>query len=1522
MTTKIASKIIGIQFSILSADDIKKSSVAQVTSKDTYISNKPVPCGLFDIRMGVIDPGLICPTDGLDYINTPGYFGHLELAKPLFYIQYLGTILKILKSICFKCSRLLISKVKNKSLMDLTPEQRWKHVYMISNKMKRCGEDIEDGCGCKQPKIRKEELATIYADWKNDLKETITVQVTPELVYKIFRKISNEDILFMGFHPLWSRPENMICKVMIIPPPSTRPSIKHDLVQRCEDDLTHILVNILKTNQVLLEKIQCNSSVSDEWAKLLQYHFASLVDNRFPGGASVAQRSGRPLKCLKDRLNGKTGRIRGNLMAKRVDFSARSVITADPNISLSELGIPLRIAKNITKPVVVNSFNKKYLTMLVLNGVDNYPGAKMLEQDSKTITLKYRSDRDKIVLKNGDIVHRHIVDGDAVLFNRQPTLHRMSMMCHSAKIMKKGDTFRLNVAVTKPYNADFDGDEMNLHMSQDTLSDSELLYLAAVKYQMISPANNSPIIGIFQDSMVGAYQFTRNNVKFDHRNAMNLIIRIKGCQINSTMKIPESNFDILSLILPPMTLNYKVNYKAKREDDSDCFLSIENGKYIKGQLDKSVLGSKTKGIIHRICNDYGYHASTDFIDNLQNIVTEYLKLSSFSVGVSDLVSENPTMKGSIKEIVTMHKNEVEKLIQQLKLNVFENNTGKSNRDEFEYQVNNILNRVSKETQQVGLESLDSSNRFRIMVDAGSKGSELNISQMISCVGQQNVDGKRIPYGYDNRTLPHYCKFDDTPESRGFVLNSYVDGLTPQEVFFHAMGGRIGLIDTAVKTSTTGYIQRRLIKGMEDLMIHYDMTVRSNKNKIIQFSYGDDNIDPTKVEAQIIPIASMTTHDIYSHYNIPVSEKKDQLVFDDNARSRLKKELAETNEKHQEYIKMLIESRSQIVKHIFKMKTENLLYCPVAFSFLIENIRFQFNLTETSIVDITLLDVYNAIEECYQKLSAMKYISPMPLFKALFFYFLSPKILIYEKRFHSNALKMLLDTIMFQYKNSIIAPGEMVGMIAAQSIGEPTTQMTLNTFHFCGISSKSNVTRGVPRIEEILSLTYEPKNPSMTIFLKQEDENSRDKAQKIMYMMEFTKLISIVLSAEICFDPCESSTNLEEDNLTMQQFYEFEEMIENANGIVKTQQAPKSKWIIRLELNPEVMMEKNITMEDINFVIKTVYSDQVSCVYSDFNSEKLIFRIRLKSMLKKQPTNKKKDKKLKKTKLQDAEVEFEQEVTFEEDLETKETTESTESFLAEDDASDQTSEIYQLRIFQDQLLENVIIKGVKKIKKVILRKVPNNLSLIDGKYENRDIWVMDTIGSNLIDVLSNNDIDMTKTISNDIMEVLRVFGIEAARQAIFNELSEVIEFDDTYINYHHLCLLCDRMTFCHRPISICRHGINTDDIGPIAKASFEETPEMFFRAAKHGDLDLIKGVSANVLCGQEGNYGTNCFQIILNTKQFCTDRVMDNDDDSDDLKKTDETPTVSQGDFKLISQQVDKIKTLPLGDCSDKYEKGF
>lgn len=1055
------AKVIGLQFSTLSSETIEKTAVVEVLSKSSYENGKPTMGGLFDPRMGVLEPGSVCITDGNDYMQTPGYYGFMRSPVPLFQLQNMPYILGVLNCVCYECSKLLISKTQHKHILSKTAAERWKYVKNLAKDVKRCGDQTEDGCGCLQPtKIRKDGIAMFVAEWKSKDPEEPTkmVKIRGGLASIIFKRISDEDCHFFGSPPLTSRPDNQITNIILVSSQLMRPSVKHDAQQHSEDDQTHFLLNIMKNIKIVQDKIQqgAKANIIDEYTVLLNYYYSCMSDNEISGADQIKQRSGRPLKSIKDRINGKHGRLRENLMAKRVDFSARSVITADPNISIRQVGVPIAIAMIITIPEIVNAANISYLSQLVLNGTNVYPGANTYRpaNSNASITLKY-IDKRSIKLEIGDIVHRHMRDDDDVLFNRQPSLHKMSTMGHKAKIMFVGSTFRLNVAVTKPYNADFDGDEMNLHCPQSIEAATELRLLANVEYQMISPSHNGAIIGIFQDNMLGTKQFTERELKFSSRDAMNLIMSVPSIDLSTFGPILNSgtvtNFQIMSQIMPPMSIKYKNKLFDTKNGDtmetSNNIIEIHNGKYIRGQLDKNVMYNATsKNLIHRICNDFGNRAASNFIDDHQNIITAFMKYHGFSVGIADLISDEST-KQKITTIINAKKNEVKMLLDQVRIGVMHNVSGKSNEDEIELQINNILNNAASEAGKINLKNLSPLNSFIIMVVAGSKGSELNISQMMSCIGQQNVDGKRIGYGFPGRTLPHFQKFDDSPGARGFVESSYISGLTPQELFFHAMGGRVGLIDTAVKTSVTGYIQRRIVKALEILVVNYCMTVRTGTNNIVQYRYGDDGINTMKVEDQDLPLISMSIVDIYAHFNIPYENLMTNSLLRIFTKSTLSRFMAQFEDMIaicEEKTNYIIKIRPDLIQNVFDSKNikKEKVHAPVAFEAIINNVIGQQMINSNSMVDITVVDASKMIDRAYNNLVKIRTCPPTELFRVLWTFYLSPSQLIFVKRFNRIALEILLETLVVTYKRAVVPPGEMVGLLAAQSVGEIGTQMSV------------------------------------------------------------------------------------------------------------------------------------------------------------------------------------------------------------------------------------------------------------------------------------------------------------------------------------------------------------------------------------------------------------------------------------------------------------------------------------------------
>jgi DNA-directed RNA polymerase II subunit RPB1 len=1391
--------VVGIQICIFSPEEIERRSVVEITNGGTYEGNEPKIGGLFDPRMGVLDNGRECRSCGQTNHKCPGHFGHFRLARPVYYIQFLPFIQNVLSCVCIRCSKLLIDKKFRKHLLKRKGEARWREVLTASKEMKRCGYETEDGCGARQPsRYVREGIARIVAEWddldnvgEDNRPEKQRQPLEVEFVLRLFRRILDEDVDFMGLSRFWCRPDWMICTVLPIPPPQVRPSVIQDNNQRSEDDLTHKLAEIIKTNNTyLMPRIQANAakSVIDEWTNVLQYHIATLVDNQIPGVAPSAQRNGRPLKSIQQRLGSKEGRIRYNIQGKRVEFSARSVITPDPNISIAELGVPEKIAMNLTRPERVTEFNLKRLYKFVQNGPDKFPGAKTIRRaDGRIISLRHVK-TGEITLHYGDIVNRHLMDGDIVLFNRQPTLHRMSMMAHKVKVLKY-KTFRLNVSVTAPYNADFDGDEMNMHCPQSYEAATELEEIAAVPHQILRPRDGIPVIGVVQDTLVGSYRLTREHVKFNRREFMNLMMWNKNFE--GVVPSPKddarwSGHQVLSQLMPP--INMEMNNSSKKK------VVIREGEVKEGQFDKSVFSKASKGIIHMTFNDYGSKRAVNFIDSMQNTIEQFLVYNGFSVGISDLIADSST-KGEMNVKIQEKKSDVETILLSLHQDLFDNNTGKTNQAEFEDKIFGILNKATELAGDIGYNSLANENRMTAMVRAGSKGGPINIAQMIACVGQQNIDGKRIPYGFEDRTLPHFKKYDDGAEARGFIENSFINGLSPTEFFFHAMSGREGLIDTAVKTASTGYIQRRLVKAMEDLVVQHDGSVRDANMNIAQFHYGEDGINSTKIESQSLEMGKLTDTDIRRDFGLEGVDLA--AVLADGADRGDDAELLKS------FVQSVRDDQKMVVEGVFRSGNQGSIFAAVNLERLILNIKTKFGLNTAQKTNLTPRHVIAGIEAVLEKTQRFH-----KMWAALLRYYLCPMKLIVEQRFTESAFDTLCEVLVTKNWQAWVQPGEQVGIIAAQSIGEPSTQMTLNTFHLAGVASKSNVTRGVPRLEELLKVTQNPKAISLTIPLKKEYSNSKAKAREVAQELELTLLRDMTIKTAIYYDPKDSATMLKEDR----ELLAFYRMFEAAEAVEDTW----SKYVLRLEFNRQKMFDKNITMDDILFVLRRRFEDDINLIYSDFNSQKLVMRIRI-------------------------------------------------SKAAESEEKTNPSSLDVLtayKKFQNKLLNSVIIRGVPGIKAATFRKGSERLAYnkADGKYEIAEEYILDTDGSNFLEVMNHPAVDASRVTSTHVHDIYSQLGIEATRQTLYTEITTL--FEEGQINYRHLGLLVDVMTRAGRLMSVDRYGINKLDIGPLAKASFEETERILLKAAVFGEIDPVTGVSANVMAGQPIRGGTAFSDILL------------------------------------------------------------
>jgi len=861
LASRVPKIIEKIRFGLLSPDEIRKLSVTRIITADTYDEDGlPIDSGLMDSRLGTVEPGRRCKTCGNRVGDCPGHFGHIELARPVIHVGFNKLTYKALRSTCRKCSRILMADAELEKLrteMD-EHEKTWNELNPdITDKIVKHAIRVSQcpHCGETQRKIGFEKPTSFTEET-----EAGPVRLTSSDVRDRLERITDEDQKLLGINSRSARLEWTVLTVLPVPPIAVRPSITLESGVRSEDDLTHKLVDVVRINQRLKENIDAGAPqliVEDLW-ELLQYHVTTYFDNEVSGVPPARHRSGRALRTLAQRLKGKEGRFRSNLSGKRVDFSARTVISPDPNISINDVGVPLEVAKILTIPERVTNWNIEETKKLVRNGPAGHPGANyVIRMDGRRVDLRFVKDLDSIgdAIEPGSVVERHLKDGDIVLFNRQPSLHRMSIMAHEVRVMPY-KTFRLNLCVCPPYNADFDGDEMNLHVPQSEEARAEAKTLMRVQEQILSPRYGGPIIGGIQDYISAGYLLTKKGSYLTLKEMCGLI---DAAGINKGLPEPElknpdmwSGKQIISMLLPD-DLSYswkaKICHKCedcKREECTyDAYCIVKNGKLISGVFDKNAFGAGVpESIYHYMIKSYGNDAARVFLDSITRLLVMFITVKGFTMGIDDVrLREEATNR--IREILDDGAREVDQDIEAYRRGEMEPVPGHSVKETLEMRLMQHLSEARDGAGDIADKYLGMGNYAVIMARSGARGDRLNLAQMAACVGQQSVRGERIMRGYQQRSLPHFKPEDLSSEARGFVSSSYYTGLTPIEFFFHAMGGREGLVDTAVRTSTSGYMQRRLINALQDIKVEYDGTVRTSVGRIVQFQYGEDGIDPSK-----------------------------------------------------------------------------------------------------------------------------------------------------------------------------------------------------------------------------------------------------------------------------------------------------------------------------------------------------------------------------------------------------------------------------------------------------------------------------------------------------------------------------------------------------------------------------------------------------------------------------------------------------------------------------------------------------
>ncbi|MBS3748687.1 MAG: DNA-directed RNA polymerase subunit A' [Candidatus Thermoplasmatota archaeon] len=854
----ITKKIGEIYFSLLSPNELRKMSATKVITADTYDDDGfPIAMGLMDPRMGVIEPGLRCKTCGqrVGKDKCPGHFGHIDLAMPVIHVGHIKIIRDSLRSTCRDCGHLLLTKnerenfieeIKNYDREGRQKTYLFKQIVKDARKASKCPH-----CGREVGKIELDKPTTLRENGK---------KLTPSEVREWLEKIRDEDLPLLDINVKASRPEWTVLTVLPVPPVTVRPSVTLQSGERSEDDLTHKLVDVIRINQRLQENRDAGAPqliVEDLW-ELLQYHITTYLDNQTSGIPPARHRSGRPLKTLAQRLKGKEGRFRSNLSGKRVNFSARTVISPDPNLSINEIGIPIKVAEELTIPVRVTTHNIDWCKEMITQKYDPsitaeyVPGVNYVIKNIGGIKRRIKiSDRNAEMvadkLEVGSIIERQMMDGDLALFNRQPSLHRMSMMAHRVRVVP-GKTFRFNLCVCPPYNADFDGDEMNLHVIQGEEAKAEAEILMKVQENILSPRFGGAIIGGIHDIISGVFLLTNKERKVPIEVASYLLGSVQYHGDIDVQKEDGKKYvmgrDIFSTILPKdLTIRFK-SKTYENIDSDEAYVVIKNGRLLQGTIDENSIGAFKGRILDRVIRDHGMDAGRAFIDNATRLGIAVATMFGFTTSIEDEDIPDEAQH-KIAEGLDDAMKQIRKLVKAFEQGELESLPGRSIEETLEMEIMRVTGKARDMAGEIAGEHLGLENSAVIMAKSGARGSMLNLSQMSGLVGQQAVRGERISRGYQYRTLPHFKKGDLGASAKGFVGSSYKKGLTPTEYFFHSMGGREGLVDTAVRTSRSGYMQRRLINALEDVKVEKDGTVRQAGGQIIQFIYGEDGIDPTR-----------------------------------------------------------------------------------------------------------------------------------------------------------------------------------------------------------------------------------------------------------------------------------------------------------------------------------------------------------------------------------------------------------------------------------------------------------------------------------------------------------------------------------------------------------------------------------------------------------------------------------------------------------------------------------------------------
>ena len=1491
--TSVPKRIKALQFGLVSPEDIIAQSVLSVQDRNLFDVNQDQKAsqrrlitkhGPNDERLGTSGKTGVCGTCLKGLKDCNGHFGHVKLALPCFHYGYMKKITEVLNCVCKECSRILLPEkerraalkaIRRPGLDNLRKKALCKKVVADCRKTKICSYCHEYNGPVK--KVAKHPVKVIHHKWNVYASSNAKSKVKPEglvafeksfeearknggdiernwkralddmhplKVIGLFRRIPTMDVELLGMDPHSSngsgRPENMLWTHVPAPPVAIRPSVAQENAST-EDDITNKLGDIIQMNNLLqatLLKGQPLNKVMELW-EFMQIQVAMYIDGNIPGLGQDLH-SSRPLRGFCQRLKGKQGRFRGNLSGKRVDFSGRTVISPDPNLGIDEVAVPSRVATHMTYPEKVTRYNIAKLNGRVLNGDKVHPGANFVLKgaDGRRIVLRIASGKgdleriaDKLVI--GDTVERHLEDGDIVLFNRQPSLHKLSILSHRVKV-RPWRTFRLNECVCNPYNADFDGDEMNLHVPQTEEARTEALELMGVKHNLATPKNGAMIIAAIQDFITATYLLSQKDRFFGRAEIVQIASSMfVGLEVKDPLtgevwpiELPPpairkprmlwTGKQVWSLLLKPCKdYPVKVNLEAKgkqfsavefkdvyggeenqamkdrmdwdltddkreinemRDSDdnplaketrrelvekkeeqwrkdfatkiapdmspTDSYLVIRNSEVICGTLDKATVGDgKKDSVFYVIMRDFGPEYAVEAMNRLARLSARWLGEQGFSIGIGDVYPS--AMLRERKD--TLVRNAYERcidLIGQFNRGELKTNPGCDEEATLEQEISSLLSKVREDCGAACLAELSRFNAPLIMAKCGSKGSNINVAQMVAAVGQQIIGGERVVDGFENRTLPHFVKGSRDPPAKGFVVNSFFSGLNPTEFIFHAMSGREGLVDTAVKTAETGYMSRRLMKSMEDLSARYDGTVRESGGGVIQMKFGDDGLDPVDMEGKAKPVNFERT---WSHAMESTWDNSSPGLSPSEI-STLTHELLRPQRR--------VEAKSEApLKRAGSLKKEE-------------------QEDNSGLAFLDTVQAFVATKSASLALSRQHLPGSEMIFKL-----------------SRAGLTTFLHLCLRKFEKSKVEAGHAVGAVGAQSIGEPGTQMTLKTFHFAGVAGMS-ITQGVPRIKEIINASKSISTPIIQCKLESPYEEMAARFAKAIIQKTFLRDVVAFI----------------EDTWWREGYC--------VSMRVDWGQVDRLGLKLRLEDVVEAIWRAK-GLRGMGVVVRKVGGSHIRVAvdegaFGDADEED----VGAAKKGKKKGGSKKKNT-----------------------------------------GPERPAATFEKVQALKRKLPMVVVGGYPDAQRAVMQK-GDRVKLPDGT-EREPISVL-VEGYGLQACMTTPGVLGTRTTTNSVMETKSVLGIEAARSTIIVEISAVMSGMD--IDPRHMQLLADVMTYKGEVLGITRFGLAKMRDSVLQLASFEKTPDHLFEAAIGGRRDGIEGVSESIIMGQSVRLGTGAVGV--------------------------------------------------------------